>query len=177
MKVRFRQVTVKVYRKTPRYPFYRIAYRADGKRVVRNLKRLNQAKQEAEKKARELAHGNEAGAALSEADAHAYKFALRKLVELRTGLIVFESNAASPDLPLSLEDAIAEYVEAKRLLGPTRLAEVVKIYLSTVARVRRVNLKTAADEFPAERDTRTTAEDGKRAALSSAWRISRSICC
>jgi hypothetical protein len=55
MKVQFRHVTVKVYRKTPRCPFYRIAFRADGKRVVRNFERLGLAKAEAKKKAPELA--------------------------------------------------------------------------------------------------------------------------
>jgi hypothetical protein len=102
MKIRFRQVTVKVYRKTPRYPFYRIAYRADGKRVVRDFKRLNEAKQEAEKKARELAHGNEA-AALSEADAHAYKFALRKLTPSGAERSTFAVLGRGPGVALSQE--------------------------------------------------------------------------
>ena len=43
MKVRFRGVVVTVYRKTARYPFYRIAYRADGGRVVRNFSTKLQA--------------------------------------------------------------------------------------------------------------------------------------
>jgi integrase len=159
MKVRFRHITVKVYRKSPKYPFYRIAYRADGKRVVRNFKRLNLAKAEAVKKARELAQGNDTAAALTKKDAQSYRFALLKLAELRTGI-------DHPDSALSLEDAIIEYVAAKRLLQNTRLADAVNGFLSTAATVRRVNLKTTADEFLAERDSRTKSEDGKRAALS-----------
>jgi hypothetical protein len=150
MKIRFRHITVKVYRKTQKYPFYRIAYRADGKRVVRNFKRLNLAKAEAGKQARQLAQGNDTAATLTKKDAQSYRFAVRKLAELRAGL-------DHPACVLSLEDAIIEYVAAKRLLRDTPLGEAVDGFLSTVAIVRRVNLKTAADEFLAERDGRSKA--------------------
>ena len=53
MKVRFHHITVKVYRKTPRHPFSRTAYRTDGKRAVRNFKKLSLAKAAAEKMVRE----------------------------------------------------------------------------------------------------------------------------
>jgi hypothetical protein len=76
--------------------------------VVRNFKRLNLAKAEAKKRARDLAQGNDTAAALPKKDAQSYRFVLRKLAELRAGL-------DNPGLALSLEDAIGEYCAAKRL--------------------------------------------------------------
>ena len=160
MKVRFRHITVKIYRKAPKYPFYRIAYRADGKRVVRNFKKLSLAKIAAGRMARELAQGNDTAAALTKKDVQSYRFTLRKLAKLHAELDHEPSSA------LSLDDAIAEYMAAKRLLQKTRLTDGVNGFLYTVATVRRINLKTAAEEFLAERDAKTKATEGKRAALS-----------
>jgi hypothetical protein len=167
VKVRYRHITVKVYRKTPRYPFYRIAYRADGRRVVRNFRRLNETRKEAEKKARELAQGNEAAATLSKAEAQACKFAVTKLRELSADLNVRKLDPAAPEVALSLEDAIAEYVEAKRRIGPARLVEAANAYLSIVAGICRVNVNDAAAEFLKEREARTKPEkEGARPKLS-----------
>jgi hypothetical protein len=54
--------------------------------VVRNFKRLNLAKVEAKKKARELAQGNDTAVALTKKDAQSYRFAQHKLCELRADL-------------------------------------------------------------------------------------------
>ena len=86
MKVRFRGVVVTIYRKTAKYPFYRIAYRGDGGRVVRNFTTLAAAKKAAEAKARELHAGNHVGASLPKAAAHAYKFVTGKLAALSRDL-------------------------------------------------------------------------------------------
>src|SRR4029453_17980843 len=113
-----------------------------------------------------LASGNAVVAALSKADAQAYKFALAKLRALAADLNGQKPDLNAPHVSLPLEDAITEYCAAKRLLAATSLADAVKGFLSTVASVRRVALKPAADEFLAERDAKTKAEDGKRASLS-----------
>src|SRR6266568_4692180 len=54
MKVRHRGASATIYPKTARYPFYRVLFRADGKRVVRNFKTYAEAKKAAKGKAREL---------------------------------------------------------------------------------------------------------------------------
>ena len=56
--IRHRNAEVTVYGKKKNYPFYRIAYRADGKRQMKNFAKLSNALTEAKKKARELAEAH-----------------------------------------------------------------------------------------------------------------------
>jgi integrase len=165
--VKHRHAKVKIYKKSKKYPFYRIAYRAAGGRVVRSFKTFGQARREAKRAAKQIAKGNEAAAALSVADALAYKFARTKLNELCGDLNARKVDLSASDLVLSLEDAITEYVEAKRLFGPRRLIEGIQGFMSTVAQVRRVSVRQAADEYIAERKRLTKPrEEGKRPQLS-----------
>ncbi len=167
VKVRHRHITVKAYRKTPKYPFYRIAYRADGKRVVRNFKTYALARKEAETKARELAQGNEAGASLPKRAASEYKSVLGKLRDLCADLNAHKADPTAPDVALSLEDALAEFCEAKRKLGAVRLVEAVNCFLTTVASVQRVKVKSATEEFLKEREARTKPQkEGDQPKLS-----------
>lgn len=155
-----------IYRKTKKYPFYRLAYRGDGGRVVRNFKTLAEARKAAEDKARQLHAGNHVGASLPKAAAQAYRFAERKLAELSRDISAARDPAAPPLTP-SLEDAITEYTEAKRALGPRRLIEAVTGFLGTVAQVRRVKVRAAVDEYQRERKLLTVPPtEGKRPALS-----------
>lgn len=82
MAVEHRHAKVKIYRKTEKYRFYRIAFRAEVKRVVRNFKTWSAAKKEADRIVRQIAKDNEAAAALSVKDALAYRFARTKRAEL-----------------------------------------------------------------------------------------------
>jgi hypothetical protein len=91
--IRHRKAEVTIYGKKPNYPFYRIAYRVAGKRHLRNFSKYGVALKAAEKKARELAEGNqcaslsakEAGDALSVRDAldHFYRANGQKLTALQ----------------------------------------------------------------------------------------------
>jgi len=167
MKIRHRKgPAVTVYRKTPKYPFYRIAFKGDEGRVVRSFSTYAAAKREADKKARALHAGNQAGAALPKAAALAYTTAMRKLADLARDLNARDS-ATAPALGLTLEDAITEYVEAKRMLGPTSLVEAVRTHLARAVAVQRVKLADAAAEFLKEREARTRPErEGARPKLS-----------
>ncbi len=123
----------------------------------------------AKRTVRELAKGNAVVAALSKADAQAYRFAVAKLSALAADLNAQRTclpDRNRPAVSFPLEDAITEFCAAKRMLGIDSLSDAVKGFLSTVAKIRRVNLKIAADEFLAERRARTVAAEGKRAALS-----------
>ena len=57
MAVKHRRVQVKVYRKSAKYPFYRIAYRAEGRRITRSFKTLAAAKAEAKRVAKDISKG------------------------------------------------------------------------------------------------------------------------
>jgi integrase len=158
-----------IYGRTARYRKYRLCYMAEGRRCTRVFKKYAEALAAAKTTVRQLAKGNAIVAALSKADAHAYRFALAKLSALAADLNA--QRACAPDRNMSaasfpLEDVIAEFCAAKRLLPNSPLCDAVKGFLSTMASVRRVNLKTAADEFLAERNAKTNSEAGRRPALS-----------
>ena len=57
--IRHRKAEVTIYGKKPKYSFYRIAYRAGGKRHLRNFSKYGDALKAAEKKVRELAEGSQ----------------------------------------------------------------------------------------------------------------------
>jgi len=165
MKVRHRSASATIYRKTKQYPFYRVAYRADGKRVIRNFKTYSEAKKVAGAKAKELHAGNGIGASLTKAEATTYKFAAKKLSELAVQL-----NADRLDTPLAklpLEEVIVEYVEAKLAFGHRRLIEAVNGFLGTVAKVHRIKVSIATTEYLRDRQRLTTpVAEGRRPALS-----------
>ncbi len=166
MKVRFRSSVVKIYSKTKGFPFYRLAYRSEGRRVICTFKTLAEAKTAAESKARALHSGNQVGASLPKAAAQVYRSATDKLAELSRDLTA-GNDPTAPAVTVSLEEAIGEYIEAKRLLGLRRLTEAVTGFLGTVAQVRRVKIRAAVDEYQKERKLLTVpASEGKRPALS-----------
>ncbi len=165
--VKHRQARVKIYRKSAKYPFYRIAYRAEGKRILRSFKTYREAKAEAKRVVRQLAAGMDSVARLSVREALAYKFAMGKLDELSVHLS--ERNFGRDALPVqvSLEDAIAEYVEAKRALGTTRLIHAVERYLELVNRLKRTSVRDAVNEYIAHRHQLTLPpRPGVRPSLS-----------
>jgi hypothetical protein len=55
--IRHRGENAKIYGQTPAYPFYRLAYKAAGKRHVRSFKTYSEARQEGENVVRDLAKG------------------------------------------------------------------------------------------------------------------------
>ena len=110
MPIRYRQARVKIYRKSAAYPFYRIAYRAGGKRVVRSFKTYSGARSEAKRIARQISQGKESVALLSPKDALAYRFATGKLAQLEADLNARRTDAMEADITLSLEEAVLEYV-------------------------------------------------------------------
>ena len=68
---------------------------------------------------------------------------------------------------LSIRFAVGEYCELSRKLGDRSPGDAVDGYLATVATVKRVDLKEAAEQFIAIRETKTVAKDGKRPQLSA----------
>jgi integrase len=70
---------------------------------------------------------------------------------------------------VSLRFAVGAYCEAARKSPGRSLSEMVDGYLSTVATVKRVDLKAAVEQFIASRATKTVAKDGKRPQLSPGY--------
>jgi len=56
--VHFRKLTATIYGRSEAYPFYRLAVRVAGKRVMRSFQTFTEAKREAEAKLRQTAAGN-----------------------------------------------------------------------------------------------------------------------
>ena len=70
---------------------------------------------------------------------------------------------------VSARFAVGAYCEAARKLGDRTVADAVDGFLSTVARVKRVDLKAAVEQFIASRESKTVAKDGKRPQLSPGY--------
>ncbi len=143
----------KIYGKTPAYPFYRLAYKLDSKpRRVQSFKTYSEAKEAAEQAVRDMAQGSQA-AALTTGQAGDAMIALELLEGLRK----------QTGRNTSLKRAVADYVEAARLLNGRTLAEAVEGYLSTVATVKRKDLAEAVEEFCKGRDAKAAAGRGRGA--------------
>jgi len=100
--IRHRKAEATIYGKKKNYPFYRIAYRADGKRLFVNFKKYSVALTAAEKKAKELAKGNPA-AALTAAQARDALTAFQMLDAFRT-----------QGQRLSLSMVVSEFIEVSK---------------------------------------------------------------
>jgi integrase len=156
--IRHRGQKAKIYGKTPAYPFYRLAYKAAGKRHVRSFKTYSEAKQAGDQIVRDLAQGSQSAALTAGQAADALTaFELLQAFHRQTGRAV------------SLKRAVADYVEAARQLNGHTLAEVVEGYLSTVATVKRKDLSKAVEDFCKAREPKAVAGPGKRSALSPVY--------
>src|SRR5438876_4009483 len=57
--IRHRKAEVTIYGKRKSYPFYRLAYRVNGKRHMKSFSTFGEAKAEGDKKVRELRQGSQ----------------------------------------------------------------------------------------------------------------------
>jgi integrase len=159
--IRHRKAEVTLYGKKKNYPFYRIAYRADGKRLFVNFKKYGVALAAAQKKAKELAEGNPA-AALTAAQA-------------RDALTAFQMlDAYRPQgQRLSLSMVVSEFIEVSKKTGNRTLREVADGFIKTVATVTRIDIGEAIKEFLKATDVLATANEGQRAQLSTKYAYNR----
>jgi integrase len=156
--IRHRKAEAKIYGKSNRYPFYRVAhYATDGKRRIRSFATYSAALTEAERTVRDLAHGNQSAALTAKQAADALA-----AFELLQGY--YQSTLRR----VSLHSAVAEWVEsADRLRGHGRtVGEAVAGYLGNVACVKRVDVGEAMEQFIKSRKVKTLSTNGKRPQLS-----------
>jgi integrase len=95
---------------------------------------------------------------LSKAEALACLRATRKLADLSRELNARKLDRDAPDIAITLDDAIDEYVEAKRPLGLGRLLGAVQTHVARAVAILRVKLADAVAEFLKEREARTLPE-------------------
>jgi integrase len=142
-RIRHRRAEAVIYGKSKAYPFYRLAYRVNGRRRMASFATYSEAKGEAEKKVRELAGGSQV-AALSAAQARDALAALDRLGDFRrqTGRSV------------SLLRAVSLFCDAEGRLNGRSLGEAVDGFLANVATVKRKDVAEAVEEYLAERMAR-----------------------
>jgi integrase len=153
--VTHRKAEVTIYGKSGSYPFYRIVFRANGKRCMKSFATYGEAKEEAEKKVREISQGSQI-LALSNKE-------VTSSLAIRDALESFRRDTGRT---VSALTAVTEYLEAAKVLGERQLREAVEGFLQTVAVVRRKPLADAISEFTASRAPKAIGKEGKRSALN-----------
>ena len=157
--IKHRRSEATIYAKSEKYSYYRLAYSAAGKRIVRSFATYSEAKTEADKKVRELATGNQ-GVALSAKE-------VADALAIRDALAAFR---LSTGYRLTAIQAVTGYLDALKLLpAGHNVADSVRGYLGTVAVVQRKSLADAVTEFCDGRKAKTMALPGKRPALNPVY--------
>jgi integrase len=155
VRVKHRKQEAVIYGKTAAYPFYRLAYRAAGRRLVKSFSTFSEARMEAEAKVRELDEGNQSSI-LSAREAS-------EALAIRQAVDAYRRDAGSKVTAL---EAVTRYLDAARKLAGRSLADAVDAYLKTIVTLKRRDLAQAVAEFIATRAPKTVAKDGKRPAVN-----------
>ena len=139
--IRQRKAEAVIYAKSGKYPYYRVAYRIAGKRILRSFQKFADARQEAESKVREISVGNQSLAPSS-----------REATEALAIRAALDGFCRATGRRFSAAQAVTGFLDALRLLPPERnLVDAVRGYLGTVAVVRRKPLAEAVAEFQTAR--------------------------
>jgi hypothetical protein len=115
--IKHRDSKVTIYGRGDNYRYYRLKYRVNGEYAEHHFKTFTEAKIAGEKAVRDISSGNTVVAALSSKDANALRYAREKLADLALALNLAKPDPNTPDAAFKLEDAIAEFAEAKEALG------------------------------------------------------------
>ncbi|MEK7781411.1 MAG: hypothetical protein AAB370_07915 [Verrucomicrobiota bacterium] len=150
--IRHRRIEATIYGKTPNYSFYRLAYYVAGKRQLRNFKTYKEAKDEAERKVREIADGSQAAALTADQSRDALA-ALQRLETLRQ----------TSGRRYSLLAAVSGFADNVGKLNGRSIDEAVDGYMQTTAVVQRKGLSEAVEEFIENRKHKSIPTNGKRA--------------
>jgi hypothetical protein len=144
----------RIYAPSANYGFYRLVYRAAGKRVLRSFGTFTEAKEEGLDKAKEIWGGDD-NAALNAREA-------RTMLEIVRAIA---KHKAETGQNIDAREAVAEYLQARRVLqgGKITVAEAVRAYDATLAKLKPCKLPDAVQQFTKEREalTRQTGEDGR----------------
>jgi len=131
MKIHHRGQTATIYQKSTRDGTYRTSWYADGKRIQRNFKRLDEAKAAVMVALKNIVRGETTLASLTPPQLRDAKLA---------------ENALS-ELGISLLDAIMEYVAAKKLIPHNSLEIAAKSWVENKVQIQPIPLQTAVKEY------------------------------
>jgi hypothetical protein len=165
IKIKYRgRVHATIYGKSKAYPFYRLCFRAAGKRVVRSFAKYAEAKAEGDLKAKELHDGSHAAALTS-----------RQSLDAVAAFQCLETYNRSTGRNITLLGAVSKFVDVSSKLGPQTMDEAADGFLSGAANVHQKGLVEAADDFIKSNEPKTKAGEGQRAQLSSKYHYNRAI--
>ncbi len=157
--IRHRKAEVTIYGRRKSYPFYRLAWRVNGKRYMKSFTTYGEVKAEADQKVREIATGNQSIALSSKEASDA--------LAIRDALGAFKRSTG---FGITAIQAVTGYLDSVKLLpAGYNLADAVRGYLRTVAVVRRKPLAEAVAEFCDARKAKSVALPGKRPALNPVY--------
>ena len=157
--IRHRKAEVTIYGKKKAYPFYRLAYRVNGKRRMKSFATFRETKAEADKKVRELSSGSQSLALTT-----------KEVTAALTIREALESHHRETGRNINAIQAVTGYLDAMKLLpADHNLADAVRGYLGIVAVVQRKPLAEAVAEFCEARKAKAVALPGKRPALNPTY--------
>jgi integrase len=147
----------KIYRPAKGFPFYRAAFKVDGKRRMLTFGSYSEAKAAAEAKVKEL-HKGQKSAGLTAREA-------QDALDIRAKLA---SHRQDTGKRISAVEAITDYLAAVRILPPgATLIEAVRVYARTIGAVKSKAIAEAVTDFITSRST--SAKPGERARFSPVY--------
>ena len=156
-RIKHRDEVAVIYGKTKACPYYRVAWKAAGRRQMKTLAKYGEAKAHAEATVRELAKGSVV-TALTPGQARDALAAFERL----------QSHFQTTGRRVSLLAAVSCFAESDvKLAGRATMGDAIAGFLSGIASVKRKDIKEAVAEFTALRKPLTEAKAGKRAQLSA----------
>jgi hypothetical protein len=158
VKIKFRDLTATIYRPAKGFPFYRLAFKVAGKRRMLTYSAYREAKAAAEKKLRELHHGQQSAALTAKESQDA--------ISIREMLAAYRQEGGAR---ISAHEAVASYLEAaKQLPKGSTLLEAVRVYARTLGSVKSKAIAEAVREFNESRQGKE-AKPGERARFSPVY--------
>jgi integrase len=159
--IRHQKAEVTIYGKKKNYPFYRIIYRADGKRRMQHFAKYSDALKAAETKAEQLwkAHPIVALSAVQTRDA----------ITAIQMLDAFRPHGER----IALSTIVSEAIDLLKRASGRSMREVGDGFLASLTTVNRKDLATAASEFLQAADVRAKSPEGQRAQISSKYAYNR----
>ncbi len=159
--VRHQKAEVTIYGKKKNYPFYRIIYRADGKRRMKHFAKYSDALKAAEEKAEQLWN--------------AHPIVALSAIQTRDAITAFQMlDAFRPQgHRISLSTIVSEAIDLLKRASGRSMREIGDGFLANDVTVNRTDLAKAVSEFLQAADIRAKSPDGQRAQISSKYAYNR----
>jgi len=159
--IRHQKAEVTIYGKKKNYPFYRIIYRADGKRRMQHFAKYSDALKAAETKAEQLWK--------------AHPIVALSPVQTRDAITAFQMlDAFRPQgQRISLSTIVSEAIDLLKRAAGRSMREIGDGFMANDATINRTDLAEAVSEFLQAADVRAKSSDGQRAQISSKYAYNR----